>query len=74
LWSIVAGLDGRSPEELKERLLDIEALEARWDCTKSVIYGMRYRGDGPPALRIGRELRWRLADVEAWEQARIEDA
>ena len=43
-------------------------LTVRPSCTDS-----RHRGDVvPPAIRIGRELRFRLEDVEAWEQARLE--
>lgn len=57
---------------LDDRLLSVEDLEARWGCTAAVIYGMRYRGDAPPAIKLGRELRWRVADVEAWEAARVE--
>ena len=30
------------------------------------IYRWRYAGDGPPAFRIGRHLRFRWSDVEEW--------
>jgi excisionase family DNA binding protein len=30
------------------------------------IYRWRYAGDGPPAFRIGRHLRFRWTDVEEW--------
>lgn len=26
----------------------------------------RYRGDGPPFVRMGRRIRYRRADVDAW--------
>jgi predicted DNA-binding transcriptional regulator AlpA len=32
----------------------------------ATLYAWRYRGEGPPALRIGRHLRYRPADIEAW--------
>jgi predicted DNA-binding transcriptional regulator AlpA len=43
---------------------------------KSDIYYWRYsnkEGGGPPAMRIGRNLRWRPADVRAWAIARREE-
>jgi predicted DNA-binding transcriptional regulator AlpA len=55
-----------------EEFLGTDELAERWDTSVRVIYGMRYRGEGPPALRIGRELRFRLSDVEAWELERLE--
>lgn len=47
--------------------LDVGALAARWSTKPKVIYGLRYRGEAPPAIRVGRELRFRVTDVEAWE-------
>jgi len=37
----------------------------------STIYQWRYRGVGPRAVKVGRHLRYRWADVERWldEQA-----
>lgn len=32
----------------------------------ATLYQWRYRGTGPPGLRIGRHLRYRVADVDAW--------
>lgn len=36
------------------------------------LYGWHHRGDGPPAMRIGKHLRYRRSDVEKWlaEKAR----
>ena len=53
-----------------EVLLTLAGLSDRWDVSPKVIYGMRYRGEAPPAIRVGRELRFRVADVEAWEEGR----
>lgn len=50
--------------------LDVQALAERWKVAPRVVYGLRYRGEAPPAIRIGRELRFRLEDVEAWERDR----
>lgn len=35
------------------------------------IYAMNSRGTGPNYLRIGKECRYRIPDVEAWEQSRL---
>jgi len=37
------------------------------------IYGWRHRRQGPPAMRVGRHLRYRRRDVEAWLDARKEE-
>jgi predicted DNA-binding transcriptional regulator AlpA len=55
-----------------EVLLTTDDLAARWQATKSSIYGLRYLGKCPPAVKLGRGLRFRLRDVEAWEQAHLE--
>jgi predicted DNA-binding transcriptional regulator AlpA len=54
--------------------LSVADLSKRWNQKPQVIYGLRHRGEAPPAIRIGRELRWRLSDIEAWENARLENA
>lgn len=33
---------------------------------KNTIYAWRSRDVGPPAIKVGRHLRWRREDVEAW--------
>lgn len=35
------------------------------------VYGWNKTGDGPPRMKIGRHVRYRLADVIAWEKSRI---
>jgi predicted DNA-binding transcriptional regulator AlpA len=55
-----------------DEFLSVEELAARWKRPKAAIYGLRYRREGPPAIRIGRVLRFRVSDVEAWERARGE--
>jgi len=34
------------------------------------LYMWRYRGQGPPSMRIGRYLRFRASEVEKWLAAR----
>jgi excisionase family DNA binding protein len=37
------------------------------------LYRWRYRGEGPPAYRVGRHLRFRWRDVERWLATRSDD-
>ena len=32
----------------------------------ATLYAWRHRGEGPPAIKVGRDLRWRRVDVEKW--------
>jgi predicted DNA-binding transcriptional regulator AlpA len=59
---------------MNEKYLTLAQLAERWNVDVRVIYGLRYRHEGPPALRIGRELRFRLCDVETWEGVRREES
>ena len=43
---------------------------ARWlGIPVATIYRWRYTGDAPPALRIGRHIRFRVGDVRRWLRA-----
>ena len=53
--------------------LTTHQLADRWCVEPAYVRNLRYRGEAPPALRVGKELRFRLRDVEAWEQARIDN-
>jgi predicted DNA-binding transcriptional regulator AlpA len=35
-----------------------------------VLYGWNYEGDGPPAYKIGKHLRYRLSEVDEWAEAK----
>jgi excisionase family DNA binding protein len=39
----------------------------------TTIYTWRHRSQGPPGLRVGRHLRYRRCDVEAWIEHQLED-
>jgi excisionase family DNA binding protein len=56
-----------------QRMLKVGELAERLNVSPKVIYGLRYRSDGPPAIRVGRELRFRVEDVEQWEASRRDD-
>lgn len=50
-----------SPEELAER----EGVPVQ------TVYSWNKTGSGPDYLRVGRHVRYRLADVEKWERSRL---
>jgi excisionase family DNA binding protein len=41
---------------------------------RTVIYYLAARGGGPPRYRIGKEHRYRRADIERWLEARRVDS
>lgn len=50
----------------KRPLLTIEDVAAHYGVPVATLYAWRHRGIGPKAAKIGRHLRYREADVEAW--------
>ncbi len=50
--------------------LTVEDLAEREGVAVQTIYGWNKSGAGPAYMRIGGFVRYRLADVEAWEVAR----
>jgi excisionase family DNA binding protein len=49
-----------------DRLVDLEWLSELLGVPGRTIYSWRQYGEGPPAYRVGRYLRYRRSDVEAW--------
>lgn len=54
------------------RLLTPNDLAIYFDLPLSTIYGWRSKGTGPRGFRVGKFVRYRLEDVEAWEQEQID--
>jgi hypothetical protein len=46
-------------------------LAARWRVTANHLANLRWQGQGPAFLKLGGVVRYRLADVEAYEDAAI---
>lgn len=46
-------------------------LAARVGVPVATVYNWRTSGYGPRGFRVGKYLRYRLADVEAWEDAQV---
>jgi excisionase family DNA binding protein len=54
-------------------LMDTAEIADLLRTTVSAIYGLKYRGEMPPAARVGRRLLWKRADIERWIERRIEE-
>jgi predicted DNA-binding transcriptional regulator AlpA len=46
--------------------LDTPALAARTHISESSLEKMRWRGNGPPFLKLGRKVLYRVSDVDTW--------
>jgi predicted DNA-binding transcriptional regulator AlpA len=60
-------------EELREsardavnKLLGPPELAEQLHVPLATLYSWRSRGQGPPALKVGKHLRWRQRDVDLW--------
>ena len=49
-----------------ETLLTLEQLAERLQLPKTTLYRWRCKGRGPRAIVVGRYIRFRPTDVEAW--------
>jgi predicted DNA-binding transcriptional regulator AlpA len=52
------------------KYLSPEDLAGRYGVALQTVYGWNKSGGGPAYLKIGGLVRYRLADVEAWEASR----
>lgn len=57
-----------------DSLLSIEELAEILQVPKKTIYAWRTKGLGPRALRVGKFLRFRRSDVNAWLDQQAEKA
>jgi excisionase family DNA binding protein len=58
--------------ESVDPLLTVEDLAAYLDVPVATLYAWRCRGQGPVGFRVGKHLRYRRSDVEAWIRGRLE--
>ena len=49
-----------------EKLLGKEEVANILGIPPKTLYSWRHRGEGPPAIRVGRHLRWTERSVAAW--------
>lgn len=55
-------------------LLDAKSLAGYLRVSTRTLENILMRGEGPPYLRLGRQRRWRPADVEVWLKERTRHA
>ena len=53
-------------KKTREALLNVNALAEYLDIPQATLYQWRARGEGPPGIRVGRYVRYRVSDVERW--------
>ncbi|MDP6481815.1 MAG: helix-turn-helix domain-containing protein [Acidimicrobiales bacterium] len=56
------------------QLMTIQDLSEYLRVPVATIYYWRHRGEGPPALKVQRALRYRREDVDAWITETNQDA
>lgn len=49
-----------------------QQLSARLGIPVATVYSWRVNGKGPRAMRVGKYLRYRMADVLAWEECQLD--
>ena len=59
--------------EALEPVLSLSELAARLHVSIQTIYDLRSQGRGPRGFRVGRELRFRVSEIDSW-LARMEQA
>lgn len=52
-------------------LITPDQLGERWHKTRSALSQMRYRGDGPKFVKIGRSVFYRVEDVLEYEESQL---
>jgi excisionase family DNA binding protein len=63
--------DHKEPVVTGVKHLTIPELAERLAVPVPTIYSWNSNGVGPPFLKIGRHVRYRLEDVEKWEKSRM---
>jgi hypothetical protein len=63
------GKVGRCFMDSAEIMLTTEELALRWKMTNNGLRVWRISGKGPAFVKLGRDVRYRLSDVEAYEKA-----
>ena len=63
--------DSPGPVGHSERLLSAQDLADYLEVPVKTIYAWRHRNTGPRGFRVGKHLRFRWRDIEAWLADRI---
>ncbi len=59
---------------VSDQLLTTSQVAAYLQVPVATLHQWRYRGEGPKAAKVGRHLRWRKADVDAWLEQQSQPA
>ena len=59
--------------EHRDRLLTVKELADYLAVPVATIYQWRYRREGPQGFRVGRHLRYRWSEVEAWIESQLRE-
>lgn len=62
---------GPSPPTNAPEVVDTREAAAIVGLTPSTLVTFRSRGGGPPYCKIGRAVRYRVADLRAWRDAKL---
>lgn len=58
--------------QLLQPHLSVKELATRLGVPQQTVYVWRTKGYGPRGMTIGRHVRFRIEDVESWEQSLVE--
>lgn len=72
--AIVPGTVRTLSDDAPDQLLTVGQLAAYLNVPVQRIYDWRWRGEGPPAFKVGASLRYRLSEVETWLEEQREPA
>ncbi len=59
---------------MQQRHLNQIELSRRWNISHRTLERWRWTGEGPPYLKLGGRVLYRLSDIEAFEQSQLRRA
>ena len=59
-------------EQMPEALMTPDEVVAYLSVPRATLYAWRHNGGGPRSIKVGRHLRYRLADLDAWLDAQAD--
>jgi excisionase family DNA binding protein len=60
--------------EQRDRLLTVQELAEYLGVPVATLYQWRYRREGPKGFRVGRHVRYRWSEIEAWVDRQMAEA
>lgn len=59
-------------QPIPQQILSPQDLADRHQVGIRTVYQWNHKGTGPKRIRVGKHVRYRLEDVLAWEESRVE--